>query len=81
MQKIQCVYGWALIIYLLTAFASRAAHADDNVITLAPINIVGRVQKPIASVGVAKIPPKLTLTELKQSFLQQIEDALYVRPF
>ncbi len=73
--------AWVLSGLFFWGLRPGAAFADDNVITLAPINIVGRVQKPIASVGVAKIPPKLTLTELKQSFLQQIEDALYVRPF
>ncbi len=71
----------ALYAFGIALFFTVDLAAQDNVITLAPVNIVGRVQKPIASVGVAKIPPKLTLTELKQSFTDRIEQALYMSPF
>ena len=59
--------------------------AKDNkprgVITLAEITITGRIQKPIAAVDVARIRPKLTLSELRQPFLQRITDAIYKAPF
>jgi hypothetical protein len=42
---------------------------------------VGRVQKPIASVDVSKIQPKLTLAELRQPFLDRSEVATQRDPF
>ena len=68
------------------ACASLAAPADaaerkSNVITLGEIQIVGRVQKPIESVDVGMIPPKLTLSELRQPFLDRIEEAVKKDPF
>ena len=47
-----------------------------GVITLAEVTIVGRIQKPIASVDVNRIQPKLTLQELRQPFLDKIEQAV-----
>ncbi|HKQ70706.1 MAG TPA: hypothetical protein VJT73_15275 [Polyangiaceae bacterium] len=52
-----------------------------GVITLAEVTIVGRIQKPIASVDVNRIQPKLTLQELRQPFLDKIEKAVYQEPF
>jgi hypothetical protein len=63
---------------------SAPAHAQKkggNVITIGEVTIVGRVQKPIASVDVSKIQPKLTLAELRQPFLTRIEDAVGRDPF
>jgi hypothetical protein len=61
------------------------AEAQDKpakgVITLAEVTIVGRIQKPIASVDVNRIQPKLTLQELRQPFLDKIEQVLYQEPF
>jgi hypothetical protein len=45
------------------------------VITINEVTIVGRVQKPVASVDVSKIQAKLTLAELRQPFLDRIEEA------
>lgn len=59
------------------AFAQQAG----KVITINDVTIVGRVQKPIASVDVSKIQPKLTLAELKQPFLDRIEKAATKDPF
>ena len=61
--------------------SGRAADQKNGVITLREIEIVGRVQKPIASVDVSKIPPKLTLAELRQPFLDRIEEAVQHDPF
>ena len=60
-----------------------AAHAkqEGQVLKVGEITIVGRVQKPIAAVDVAKIQPKLTLAELRQPFLDRIEEAVRKDPF
>jgi hypothetical protein len=55
--------------------------AQQNVLQIGEITIVGRVQKPIAAVDVAKIQPKLTLAELRQPFLDRIEEAVRKDPF
>jgi len=54
---------------------------QDGACSIPEIVIVGRIQKPIASVDVNKIQVKLTLSELKQSFLDRIEDAAKKDPF
>jgi hypothetical protein len=69
---------------LVAAFATRDALAQQkggNVITIGEVTIVGRVQKPIASVDVNKIQPKLTLAELRQPFIDRIEEAVAHDPF
>lgn len=64
-------------------FASGEAGAQQagRVITIGEVTIVGRVQKPIASVDVSKIQAKLTLAELRQPFLDRIEQATLKDPF
>jgi hypothetical protein len=59
----------------------RATGKAQNVLQIGEITIVGRVQKPIAAVDVAKIQPKLTLAELRQPFLERIEEAVRKDPF
>jgi hypothetical protein len=59
----------------------RATKAQANVLQLNEITIVGRVQKPIAAVDVAKIQPKLTLSELTKTFVGRIEKAALKDPF
>jgi hypothetical protein len=70
---------------LLSLTVASAAHAEgkgpSNVLQIGEITIVGRVQKPIAAVDVAKIEPKLTLAELRQPFLDRIEEAVHKEPF
>jgi len=60
---------------------SAQAQQKNGVITIGEVTIVGRVQKPIASVDVSKIQPKLTLAELRQPFLDRIEEATQHDPF
>jgi hypothetical protein len=60
---------------------SRPAKQQQGVLQVGEITIVGRVQKPIAAVDVAKIQPKLTLAELRQPFLDRIEEAVKKDPF
>jgi hypothetical protein len=60
---------------------ARPAKPQQGVLQVGEITIVGRVQKPIAAVDVAKIQPKLTLAELRQPFLDRIEEAVKKDPF
>lgn len=57
------------------------AQKPGRVITLNEVTIVGRVQRPIAAVDVARIRPRITLSELRQPFLDRIEEAIYKDPF
>jgi hypothetical protein len=61
--------------------AQRQVKQQQGVLQIGEITIVGRVQKPIAAVDVAKIQPKLTLAELRQPFLDRIEEAVRKDPF
>ncbi len=70
-----------VLLALLAAAAPAHAQKKSNVITIGEVTIVGRVQKPIASVDVSKIQPKLTLAELRQPFLDRIEEAVRRDPF
>jgi hypothetical protein len=72
------VAGALLFLSVSTAAQDKPA---KGVITLAEVTIVGRIQKPIASVDVNRIQPKLTLQELRQPFLDKIEQVLYSDPF
>jgi hypothetical protein len=66
---------------LLAALASaEQVEAEGRVVTISEVTIVGRVQKPIAAVDVSRIQPRLTLSELRQSFTDRIERALYRAP-
>ena len=60
---------------------TAAPPQKGGVITINEVTIVGRVQKPVASVDVSKIQPKLTLAELRQPFLDRIEEAARKDPF
>ncbi len=79
-----CTMGIGLLA-LLTIASSAAAQDKKGgargVITLAEVTITGRIQKPIAAVDVSRIAPKLTLAELRQPFLDRIEQAIYSDPF
>ncbi|MGA2449014.1 MAG: hypothetical protein ABTD50_10090 [Polyangiaceae bacterium] len=59
----------------------RAVKQSQGVLQIGEITIVGRVQKPVAVVDVAKIQPKLTLAELRQPFVDRIEEAVRKEPF
>ena len=83
--------AWALLA--VATLASAPAWAQDGgatksktraprgVITLAEVTITGRIQKPIAAVDVARIRPMLTLSELRQPFVERIAKAIYADPF
>lgn len=69
------------LVFVLGDEGSASAQQKGNVITINEVTIVGRVQKPVASVDVSKIQPKLTLAELRQPFLDRIEEAARKDPF
>jgi hypothetical protein len=71
----------ALSTLCLFSGSASAQEKKGGVITIGEVTIVGRVQKPIASVDVSKIQPKLTLAELRQPFLDRIEEATLHDPF
>lgn len=80
--------GVAAMVLMLAAGSAAAEDkgakgqgAQRGVITLAEVTITGRIQKPIAAVDVNRIQPKLTLAELRQPFLDRIEQAVYKEPF
>lgn len=72
--------AWAAV-WLSASVFSPPVFAEGEVLTISEVTIVGRVQKPIASVDVSRIQPKMTLATLRQPFLDRIEKALYRAPF
>ncbi|HSY22275.1 MAG TPA: hypothetical protein VK841_09180 [Polyangiaceae bacterium] len=91
-SRLAVLVMFALTLALAFAVASPASAQDasknerqvkqqQNVLQIGEITIVGRIQKPIAAVDVAKIQPKLTLAELRQPFLDRIEEAVRKDPF
>jgi hypothetical protein len=82
MRCLRHVIG-ALVVTAAVVSGESDASAQNKggVITINEVTIVGRVQKPVASVDVSKIQPKLTLAELRQPFLDRIEEAARKDPF
>ncbi|EYF08938.1 Hypothetical protein CAP_0022 [Chondromyces apiculatus DSM 436] len=86
-RKTQRVRHGLLLVTIVAAVCSSSdAMAQERgkprgVITLTEVTITGRIQKPIAAVDVSRIQPKLTLAELRQPFLDRIEQAIYREPF
>jgi hypothetical protein len=81
MKYVQIASIVAAAAAVLSLAPSAHAQRKERVITISEVTIVGRVQKPIASVDVNKIQPKLTLAELRQPFLDRIEAAVTKDPF
>ena len=84
-MKNALLLGAMSVVLLLAATASAqdkgAVKQQAGVLQVGEITIVGRIQKPVAAVDVATIQPKLTLVELKQPFLDRIEEAVHKEPF
>lgn len=70
-----------LAMFVAALAVVSSASAQGRVVTISEVTIVGRVQKPIAAVDVSRIQPRLTLAELRHSFTDRIERALYRAPF
>lgn len=81
MRGRQVGLGTLLGVALVGMVGLAQAQDKRRVITISEVTIVGRIQKPIAAVDVSRIQPKLTLAELKQPFLDRIEEAVYRDPF
>ena len=75
--------GTSLVVFgIISGLTSEVcAQKQGRVITLNEVTIVGRVQRPIAAVDVARIRPRITLSELHYPFLDEIEKAVYKEPF
>jgi hypothetical protein len=73
--------GLLALLALCGVSTPGRAQNKGRVVTISEVTIVGRIQKPIAAVDVSRIQPKLTLAELRQPFLQRIEEAIYRSPF
>jgi len=73
--------GWAGLMLLMLALPAFAQKKAPREITLGEIRIVGRVQRPIAAVDVARIRPSITLSEIRKPFVDRIEQATYKEPF
>jgi hypothetical protein len=73
----------AAVVLIGGVLAPSAAQAQkkNNVIVLDDVTITGRVQKPVAAVDISRIAPKLSLSELRQPFLEKIEKVIYSAPF
>ncbi len=69
------------ILAFVVASWSASALAQGRVVTVSEVTIVGRIQKPIAAVDISRIQPKMTLAELRQPFLQRINESVYRAPF
>jgi hypothetical protein len=80
MRRLTFFMAWSAALALGTPALAQDKPAK-GVITLAEVTIVGRIQKPIAAVDVNRIQPKLTLQELRQPFLDKVEQAVYQEPF
>jgi hypothetical protein len=81
MTKAALLGGAVAALLLVVDPREAAAQQKGGAITLNEVTIVGRVQKPVASVDVSKIQAKLTLAELRQPFLDRIEEAARKDPF
>lgn len=66
---------------LLSSSDALAQKSKGKTTDLGEITIVGRVQKPVAAVDITRLAPKLTLSELRQPFLDRIEQAVLKDPF
>jgi hypothetical protein len=81
MKKSLLLLSVASLMAFSASAAAQEASKPRGVITLTEVTITGRIQKPIAAVDVSRIQPKLTLAELRQPFLDRIEQAIYKEPF
>jgi hypothetical protein len=84
MRTAMAALGTLALLSIATTASAQDKGKDTKqrgVITLDAVTITGRIQKPIASVDVNRIAPKLTLAELRQPFLDRIEQAIYKDPF
>lgn len=75
------LFGAFALAAMSLAPSSAFAQKKGKVTELGEIVITGRVQKPVAAVDITRLAPKLSLSELRQPFLDRIEQAIYADPF
>lgn len=80
-KRTHLLFALRVVLGFALTLAPFSVRAEGRVVTISEVTIVGRVQKPIAAVDVSRIQPHLTLAELRQSFTDAIEKALYRAPF
>ena len=69
-----------LVAFGVFALAGRA-RAEDKTIKLNDYVIYGRAPHPVAVAEVTKLPMQMTVTDLKQPFVQRVEQAVHSNPF
>jgi hypothetical protein len=88
-RKVLGITFASAVILLLSGSAHAAAaegqakkpRAPRGVITLETVTIKGRLQQPIAAIDVTRLRPRLTLSELRQPFVDRIGKSVYTEPF
>jgi hypothetical protein len=69
-------------LFAFAVFAlAGSARAEDKTIKLPDYVIYGRAPRPMAVTEVTKLPVQTTMTELKQPFVQRVEQAVRSNPF
>lgn len=81
MRRAMTMVAGVLALSISEQPASAQEDKGRGAITLTEVTITGRIEKPIAAVDVARIQPRLTLAELRQPFLDRIEQAIFKSPF
>jgi hypothetical protein len=77
----------AAVAALLSSSVAAGAEGQKKprqprgVITLDTVTIKGRLQQPIAAIDVTRLRPRLTLSDLRQPFLDRIDKSVYGAPF
>ena len=61
--------------------AGNASVDNRGVITLPATDIAGRLDRPQAAMAISRISTQLTLVDLKQIFLERIEQTIMSGPF
>jgi hypothetical protein len=73
--------AFASVTLLALSFVSTASAQKKSRVVRVEVTIVGHVQRPLAAVDVARVEPRLTLSELRQPLLERIEQSAYREPF
>ena len=75
MKKLAPLFAFAVV-----ALASTA-RAEDKTITLKDYVVYGRAARPMVVTETNKVRVTTTVTELKQPFVQRVEQAVHSNPF
>jgi hypothetical protein len=70
-----------LFAFVVIGCLASTAHAEDKTITTREFIVYGRAARPMAVTEVTKLPVQTTVSELKQPFVQRVEQAVQSNPF